>query len=239
MHLESFRPDFMTDPSDFFRARIDAMIDMRDPSALLATRMPWQQIESAIAHKAGLVVGARSFSGNPFDGHTLANQLEQTTNLLQDIGVKPHTAVVDFGFRGVDADNPGVEIIHRGKFKRLTDLQPKWLRRRSAVGPVIGHLKADHGMRRCWLKGETGDALHAVLCAVGFNIRWLMPAIAAKGIGPLWQLFLRLSLTLAGLAINAITPHKRNDQEITWFVDPSWSPDTRVSNRVPDVCCAF
>jgi len=37
-------------------------------------------------------------------------------------------------------------------------------------------------MRRCWLKGESGDALHAVLCAVGFNIRWLLRAIARGGI---------------------------------------------------------
>lgn len=36
-------------PVDFFRARIDAMIDMRNPLAVLATRMPWDKIESAIA----------------------------------------------------------------------------------------------------------------------------------------------------------------------------------------------
>ncbi len=171
------------------------------------SRQPYEfgcKVSIAIAHRSALIVGARSFPGNPFDGHTLANQIEQTTNLLQDIGVRPHTAVVDLGFRGVDADNPDVEIIHRGKFKKLTSLQRKWLRRRSAVEPVIGHLKADHGMRRCWLKGETGDALHAVLCAVGFNIRWLMRAIVAKGIGPLWQLFLRLHLALQWLALNAI-----------------------------------
>jgi IS5 family transposase len=143
-----------------------------------------------------LVVGARSYPGNPFDGHTLRDQLEQVTNLLQDIGVKPHTAVVDLGFTGVDADNPGVEIIHRRKFKKLSNQQRRWLRRRSAVEPTIGHLKDDHGMRRCWLKGETGDALHAVLCAAGFNIRWLMRAIVKKGIQPLWQLFLRLQFAL-------------------------------------------
>jgi hypothetical protein len=45
------------------------------------------------------------------------------------------------------------------------------------------------------LKGETGDALHAVLCA-GFNIRWLMLAIVEKGIQLLWQLFLRLQFAL-------------------------------------------
>jgi IS5 family transposase len=35
-------------------------------------------------------------------------------------------------------------------------------------------------MDRCWLKGSEGDALHAVLCAAGFNIRWLMRAIAGQ-----------------------------------------------------------
>ena len=46
----------------------------------------------------------------------------------------------NLGFRGVDADNPGKEIIHSGKFKSLTKLQRGWLKRRSAVEPVIGHL---------------------------------------------------------------------------------------------------
>jgi IS5 family transposase len=37
-------------------------------------------------------------------------------------------------------------------------------------------------MDRCWLKGSQGDALHAVLCAAGFNIRWLLRAIARLGL---------------------------------------------------------
>jgi hypothetical protein len=45
----------------------------------------------ATTHRQGLTVGARSFPGNPFDGHTLAAQLEQTNTLLQDIGVAPVT----------------------------------------------------------------------------------------------------------------------------------------------------
>ena len=31
---------------DFFHARLDSMIDMRHPLAVLATRMPWVQIEA-------------------------------------------------------------------------------------------------------------------------------------------------------------------------------------------------
>ena len=134
----------------------------------------------AVTHGKGLVVGARTFPGNPYDGHTLAAQIEQTTTLLESIGTKPTTAVVDLGYRGVDDDVPTVNVIHRGKAKRLTARQKTWLKRRQAVEPTIGHLKADHRMDRCWLKGSEGDALHAVLCAAGFNIRWLMRAIAAQ-----------------------------------------------------------
>ena len=34
---------------DFFRARLDSMVDMRHPLAVLATRMPWAEIESSLA----------------------------------------------------------------------------------------------------------------------------------------------------------------------------------------------
>jgi transposase, IS5 family len=146
-------------------------------------RKPYEfgvKVSLVVTHLRGLMVGARSFPGNPFDGHTLAAQLEQTTNLLQDLGRAPKQAIVDLGYRGVDGDNPGVEIIHRGRYKSLTKQQRKWLKRRQAIEPLIGHTKADHGMQRCWLKGALGDALHALSCAAGYNIRWLMRAIAAQ-----------------------------------------------------------
>lgn len=124
----------------------------------------------------------------PYDGHILNAQLEQSRTLLEDVGVMPREAVVDLGFRGVDWDNPGVEIIHRGKIKQLSGQQKKWLKRRQAVEPVIGHLKNDNGMRRCWLKGALGDALNAVLCAAGYNLRWLMRAVVRLGLGAFFAL---------------------------------------------------
>jgi len=36
---------------DFFRLRLDQMIDLRHPLAVLASRMPWQEIEAAVAHR--------------------------------------------------------------------------------------------------------------------------------------------------------------------------------------------
>jgi IS5 family transposase len=166
-------------------------------------RQPYEfgvKVSVAVTAKQGLMVGARSLPGNPYDGHTLAEQLEQTTVLLQDLGVKPHTAIVDLGYRGADAHIGAVTLIHRGKSRSLTRSQRRWLKRRQAVEPAIGHAKHDHGMKRCWLKGAEGDALHAVLCAAGFNIRWLLRAIARRGIAPA---FLRSLWLLSALAASA------------------------------------
>lgn len=56
----------------------------------------------------------------PYDGHTLAEQIEQATILMQYVKgtPKPHTTIVDLGYRGVEV--PGVEIIHRDRIKSLT-----------------------------------------------------------------------------------------------------------------------
>ena len=152
-------------------------------------RKPYEfgvKVGIAVTHKSGLIVGARAFPGNPYDGHTLREQLEQATILLEDTGKAPKEVVVDLGFRGVDRDNPGVKIIHRGKLKSLSRAQRRWLRRRQAVEPVIGHLKSDHRMDRCWLQGALGDALHAVLCAAGYNLRCLLRAMARLGLSALF-----------------------------------------------------
>lgn len=152
----------------------------------------------AVTHKSGLMVGARTFPGNPYDGHCLREQLEQVSILLEDTGKEPKEVVVDLGFRGVDQDNPGVQIIHRGKYKSLTRQQRRWLKRRQAVEPAIGHLKSDNRMDRCWLQGQQGDALHTVLCAAGYNLRWLLRAMIRLG---LKALLLRPSFRAALAAI--------------------------------------
>ncbi|KAF0284704.1 transposase [Spiribacter roseus] len=120
------------------------------------------------AHK-GLIVGARSFPGNPYDGDTLAEQFEQTA-ILADTPMK--TALVDLGYRGQEVED--IRILHRGKPKRMKKAEKRLLKRRQAVEPSIGHLKADHRMRRTFLKGALGDAMNPILAAAGFNIRWLV-----------------------------------------------------------------
>ena len=91
----------------------------------------------------------------------------------------------------MDRASPGLKIIHRGRIKTMTKTQRRWLKRRQAVEPAIRHLKSDNCMQRCWLQGATGDALHALFCAVGYNLRWLIRAVvrmSLKGLllGLLW-----------------------------------------------------
>ena len=161
----------------------------------------------AVTHKSGLMVGARTFPGNPYDGHVLNQQLEQTTILLEDTGKSPKQVIVDLGYRGVDKDNPTVQIIHRGKYKSLTKQQRRWLKRRQAVEPAIGHLKSDNRLDRCWLHGQLGDALHAVLCAAGYNLRWLLRAMVRLGLAAsfLRLLFRLLSASLSDALLAAET----------------------------------
>ena len=188
-------------------------------------RKPYEfGVKSAVvvSHQHGLMLGARTFPGNPYDGHILSAVLEQATNLTQDLSIKLKHIVVDLGFRGVDADNPDKQIIHRGKFKTLSTKQKGWLKRRSAVEPAIGHLKSDHRMERCWLKGALGDALHSISCAAGYNLRWLLRAIARLGIG---ALFLRLLLT--ALSQRRTTGASYGTPGRTW--------PTRVSNWLESV----
>jgi IS5 family transposase len=170
-------------------------------------RQPYEfgvKVSLAITEKQGLIIGARAFPGNPYDGHTLAEQLEQSSILLQDVPgtVQPKTVLVDLGFRGVDAEVSSVHLIHRGKHKTLTRAQRRWLKRRQAIESIIGHVKHDHGMRRCWLKGQTGDAQqHAVLCAAGYNLRWLLRAVVRLGLRPIFFILASLHWLVN------VTPH--------------------------------
>jgi hypothetical protein len=60
-------------------------------------------------------LNAKAFMGNPFDGYTLRNQLDQATILMHDTAHKPRTAYVDLGDRGMDTENPGVAFKPRSK----------------------------------------------------------------------------------------------------------------------------
>ena len=126
--------------------------------------------------KEGLVVGMRSMPGNPYDGHTLAGTLEQVS-ILAD--TKPTTAIVDKGYRGVVIG--GVRILRSGQKLGITRTLKAMIKRRSAIEPAIGHMKMDSRLNRNPLKGALGDALHAVMCGAGHNLRMIMAKLRAPG----------------------------------------------------------
>jgi IS5 family transposase len=122
----------------------------------------------------GFVVGMRAMPGNPYDGHTLAEALEQV-EILTDIC--PELAVVDRGYRGHGVER--TQVLISGQRRRLTPALKKLLRRRSAIEPEIGHMKTDGRLARSPLRGTTGDAIFAVLCSCGHNIRKILAHLRA------------------------------------------------------------
>ncbi|MBP0447918.1 IS5 family transposase [Roseomonas sp. SSH11] len=127
------------------------------------------KVSVATTLTGGFVVGMRSMPGNPYDGHTLPDTLQQVETLT---GQLPSLAVVDRGYRGHGAH--GTTVLISGTRRGLTPHLRKLLRRRSAIEPEIGHMKSDGLLARCALKGTIGDALYAVLCGCGHNIRKIL-----------------------------------------------------------------
>ena len=124
--------------------------------------------------KDNWVVGIDSIHGNPYDGHTLNRAIEQTERIT---GWHPANAYCDKGYRGATRDVADTKVHLSNKKKRsLPRSKWRWLRRRSAIEPVIGHLKSDNRMERNHLLGRDGDRINAILAACGFNLRKLLRA---------------------------------------------------------------
>src|SRR6202035_1431494 len=87
-------------------------------------------------------------------------------------------AYVDKGYRGHDTTNPR-RVFISGQKRGVFGVIKRELRRRSAIEAVIGHLKTDGHLGRCYLKGHAGDAANIVLTAVGYNLRLVLAWLRA------------------------------------------------------------
>lgn len=153
-------------------------------------RTPYEfgvKVSVAVTAKEGVVVGMRSMPGAPYDGHTLHSQLEQVEILT---GVRPSLALADRGYKAAETP-PGTRLL-LGHTRRLPARLKKLLKRRQAIEPTIGHMKNDGLLDRNWLKGEIGDAMHALLCGAGHNLRLILAALRA---------FLAFVLVVLGAAL--------------------------------------
>lgn len=125
------------------------------------------------------VLHAKALHGNPFDGHTLGPVI---TDLEKLTGVETRRIHVDKGYRGHNHKEK-FRVWITGQVRRVTRPIRREMKRRAAVEPIIGHVKAEHRMDRNYLKGRDGDRSNAVLAAAGYNfsllLRWLARLLRA------------------------------------------------------------
>jgi len=139
------------------------------------------------------VLHAKALPGNPYDGHTLKAVVEETQKLT---GREIERAYVDKGYRGHGLSRP-LSVFISGQKRGVFGVIKRELRRRSAIEAVIGHMKSEGHLGRCYLKGRGGDAINAILTAAGYNLRLIL----------LWlRRILRqiLSAILSAIALRAV-----------------------------------
>ena len=149
----------------------------------VATPLNRSRGEQFVAH-------VKALPGNPYDGHTLATVMP---DIEQTIGAELERVITDAGYKGHHAPKEKrLRVYVAGQKRGLSPGIKRALRRRAAVEPVIGHLKTEHRMGRNHLVGSQGDAINALLAAVGYNFRLLLKWLA------LLCAFLRGLLSAAG-----------------------------------------
>ncbi|MFP4542277.1 MAG: transposase, partial [Opitutales bacterium] len=144
--------------------------------------------------KSTVIVGVASFEDNLYDGDTLAKTLASATTRA---GKLFKSALVDRGYAGQTRVG-STEIVqpyrkgqsHRNAYQKRKHRER--MARRAAIEPVIGHLKSDFRMARCYLKGFAGSILNAHLAAAAWNFRkWLREGSLFALFSWLWSAFCR------------------------------------------------
>src|SRR5271154_1252307 len=131
-------------------------------------------IATPVKHSAGgqFVAHITALPGNPYDGHTLANVVPAMQALLGNVLDR---IIADAGYRGHNAPaEHKFRVYTAGQKRRVNQQIKREFKRRAAIEPVIGHLKDDHRMGGNYLAHSSGDAINAMLAAVGYNFRRLI-----------------------------------------------------------------
>ena len=94
------------------------------------------KVSVAATSRGGWFVGAMGLHGNPYDGHTLSDALEQ----VERIARTPDHVFVDMGYRGHGYDGDIKVHVDKRKRGRTAKSLWRWMKRRAAIEPGIGHL---------------------------------------------------------------------------------------------------
>lgn len=140
-------------------------------------------------HRSNFVLGIKTFTGNPYDGHTLKEALAHVEKL---VGRRPEIGYVDRGYRGHEELKTKIIISRQKRFMKTRAMRQA-MKRRNAIEPIIGHLKSDTRLHRNYFKGELGDKVNALLSAIGHNFRIILKKLRLFGLHQLF-LFLRIFL---------------------------------------------
>lgn len=134
----------------------------------------------ATTNRFNWIVGAKALHGRPYDGHTIGAALNQIKSL---VGKYPSRIYLDKGYRGCLPPDPDITSVYiSGQKRAISKLNKRRLKRRSAVEPVIGHLKRGHRLGRNFLKGTLGDQINVILAAAGHNMSKLLAALFVQKI---------------------------------------------------------
>ena len=103
----------------------------------------------------------------------------------------------------------------------------------AAPGDGAGHRsrqqRPQHGS--LLLGGSSGDALHAMLCAAGFNIRWLLRATAAEGRAALLLVFSQIALHAARIGKGLRMPALATGRTVRQLGCRRWPATSRLATE--------
>lgn len=139
------------------------------------------------------ILGASSFHGNPYDGHTLKESITQAEKMTE---TKIKTVFVDRGYKGHDLNlnlNPEEDskAVWFSRQKRgVTKTIRKKIMRRQAIEAHLGHMKTEGKLGKCRLWGKAGDEAHAILIAAGYNMRLILNHLKELLLSIFYLLFL-------------------------------------------------
>jgi IS5 family transposase len=126
-----------------------------------------------VTKNSGIIVSALD-ARNQYDGHTVPMAIEQIQKTTKQT---PNAVICDRGYGG-KKEVMGVKVLIPRPGKNLSAYEKtkirKMFRRRASVEPIIGHMKADHGLDKCYLKGIRGDEINLMMAAAAFNLKKYM-----------------------------------------------------------------
>ena len=114
------------------------------------------KVSFSVTAMGNWIIGAKSFFGSPFDGKTLKEAIKQTEGLT---GEEVKRIGVDRGYRGKVYHPEGKETLIAGSKIKDRGIK-RFLKRRSSIEPVIGHMKQEHRLGVNYLGGIEGDKLN-------------------------------------------------------------------------------